>query len=1347
MNTVSRLLVGFSLSLALTAVKAQTTYTLDPVIGFGTHSDGSIQPGDSIGTNPQSGNDVQISAQNGVGYQTGDANGKPVGPNSTNGFNMRGLTADPVTGNLILVDTHAGSGGVTNGGVLLPVNAAIYVLDRNGGQILGALNTNGITTGSGIGAFVTAGVSDDGVVYTANQINSSSSDQFRIYRWPTADPNSPNFNTAPTLAFSGTLTPAERLSQTLDIRGAGAQTEIIVGTSSASGTGTNIYYFTTTDGNTFTAHKLNFPGINTPSFNDGIAFGPGNTFWTKQVGKPMYFLSYDPVNFTANSIIATYTPTGPSDVLQNIASITYDPVHQLMGALEEIGGTATGGPGKVWLFHIPDPTNHGPAVLASSVYPTNNTKATAPMGYVHFINGRLYANVVNNGLLGNSVDSVALATPTFTKDLPPTNRVALASTAHFEVTAVYDVTNYQWYSNNIAISGANNYYIDIPNIQTNSSGAQFKVVAFNAAGSVTSVTSVLTVVDPGSLYHLQTLWSWNPSESFMSAAGGTGAPPERTIAYNAISNQLLVAKGVTGQLKISVVNPDTGLTLYTMKTNGVAGGTVAMVGIACADDGAVYAANAANDATFRIYRWADTGPNTLPQVIFGTNSSAANYNPVVDWTGSAMYRWGDTLAARGEGINTEILLDSQNSTKYAVVLAPSDSTMTNWFLSAEMLLQNISGSYGYEAYGTTIGRNIQFGQGNTFWQKRFNAAAGAPAAQMKYTPTAGAELATLQLANTSLPLYTNASFAINSTLNLAASVCLNSAANSTGTVPDEVDFYDVGDPSQAILLSRTLFKGNHVANQNGISQVIFGANPATGSNYVFALEGNNGAMGLVLAGGVTPPPTFLRQPKDLRILQGTTNGITVSVDEPATISWYKSDVDTGIRGASLTFTNATTNNAGFYYAVANNVYGTTTSRVAQVTVVLASSTYSVSNLWTATPANASFITTNGGANTPGERAFAYNALSNQLIIVHCPPSSTSYTLSVVDATSATSLYNLNTTGVVHEGNSEVPGSNPIDLVAAGVADDGALYICSSTPNASGGANGDPTKMFHLYRWADTGPTTAPTLVFQGDPSNQSTNSNERWGDVLNVRGSGTNTEVILDSNDGLYGAVLHPTDSTMTNFTNVWFNTATSGGSIGRGIQFGSTNTVYQKRKGASLFTSSYDVTNQNSAIVQTIDFSSTTLGSVYVDTNHHVAAGVDFVGTSTKPDALTFYEISDPNTPLFLGQVKFGVNQIANANFISQVIISGTNVFALDGNNGMLALTLNVPQTVVTAPTLNITVSGGNAILSWPQQGSFTLQGVTDLSGSPIPWTDIGTGTAVNGQYVVTNAISSTATFYRLRQ
>ncbi len=115
-----------------------------------------------------------------------------------------------------------------------------------------------------------------------------------------------------------------------------------------------------------------------------------------------------------------------------------------------------------------------------------------------------------------------------------------------------------------------------------------------------------------------------------------------------------------------MVNPDTGAYLYSLKTNGIGPSTqLTLVGLGVADDGAVYACSvsAANgsDQSFKVYRWADTGLNTLPVVIFGTNSSSGttyNGNPIYDLTGSQTYRFGDALAVQGAGNNTQIIVDS-----------------------------------------------------------------------------------------------------------------------------------------------------------------------------------------------------------------------------------------------------------------------------------------------------------------------------------------------------------------------------------------------------------------------------------------------------------------------------------------------------------------------------------------------------------------------------------------------------------------------------------------------------------------------------------------------------------------
>src|SRR5207253_4372250 len=98
--------------------------------------------------------------------------------------------------------------------------------------------------------------------------------------------------------------------------------------------------------------------------------------------------------------------------------------------------------------------------------------------------------------------------------------------------------------------GAASYYLDVPNAQTNMSGTVYKVVASNAAGSTARANSTLTVVSAASFFHPDSLWSkaantvaLSDPTNFITANGASGNPNERCIAYNALSNQLLIVRG------------------------------------------------------------------------------------------------------------------------------------------------------------------------------------------------------------------------------------------------------------------------------------------------------------------------------------------------------------------------------------------------------------------------------------------------------------------------------------------------------------------------------------------------------------------------------------------------------------------------------------------------------------------------------------------------------------------------------------------------------------------------------------------------------------------------------------
>jgi hypothetical protein len=241
---------------------------------------------------------------------------------------------------------------------------------------------------------------------------------------------------------------------------------------------------------------------------------------------------------------------------------------------------------------------------------------------------------------------------------------------------------------------------------------------------------------------------------------------------------------------------------------------------------------------------------------------------------------------------------------------------------------------------------------------------------------------------------------------------------------------------------------------------------------------------------------------------------------------------------------------------------------------------------------------------------------------------------------------------------------------------------------------------------------------------------------MTVRGSGLGTEVFLNSFDGTYGAILKPTDATLNTFTNFPFGDVSGGGSIGRSVQFGSTNLVFEKRKGSALIASTYNTNAQTSAAILTVD-SSATLGGVALDLVHNLAIGVDFVGTATKPDAVALYDITDPATPAFINRYNFPVNQVANANVICQTILSGGRGWSLDANNGLIAFNIVSPQLSITTTPDNTKV-----VLSWAGSG-LTLQSSPVVE--PTSWTDVGTGTLINGRNYATNN-NSGSLYYRLR-
>ncbi len=289
---------------------------------------------------------------------------------TTSGDTQRGIGYDPISQRLVVI-----SRAPTNG---------VHTLNASNGADIGELDISLLLAGTPPGFFPLnmVGVADDGAVYACNLILSGASDSFSIYRWADATNNSGQG--VAYLANPG----IGRVGDTLAVRGAGVNTEIIAGCA----TGTNIALFNTADGSTF--NFVNIAVTNLPldaqanGFSRlGIAFGPTNTFWAKSSGFNLRLVRYDATAGTGEVIASFTTPPG------SVSPIGADNVNSFIAGIG-IGQI----PQNLALYDVA--ASGGPALIDREYYAGNNGNGNGT-GAVAFdvAGGRIFSLDSNNGIL------------------------------------------------------------------------------------------------------------------------------------------------------------------------------------------------------------------------------------------------------------------------------------------------------------------------------------------------------------------------------------------------------------------------------------------------------------------------------------------------------------------------------------------------------------------------------------------------------------------------------------------------------------------------------------------------------------------------------------------------------------------------------------------------------------------------------------------------------------------------------------------------------------------------------------------------------------------------------------
>src|SRR5262249_23771373 len=152
-----------------------------------------------------------------------------------------------------------------------------------------------------------------------------------------------------------------------------------------------------------------------------------------------------------------------------------------------------------------------------------------------------------------------------------------------------------------------------------------------------------------------------------------GSRYQRGMAFNPATGHLIIVNRTPTFETLNIIDALTGAEIGQLDQSSPSiGGASGFLydQIAIADDGSIYVGNLSTSGTlvqYNLYRWDN---ESAPQRLVYGPANPAN-------TVSGNSRWGDTMALRGTGMATEIILTTQGGS-LAAILKPSNPDLTTF---------------------------------------------------------------------------------------------------------------------------------------------------------------------------------------------------------------------------------------------------------------------------------------------------------------------------------------------------------------------------------------------------------------------------------------------------------------------------------------------------------------------------------------------------------------------------------------------------------------------------------------------------------------------------------------------
>ncbi|MSU58534.1 MAG: hypothetical protein EXS35_10210 [Pedosphaera sp.] len=533
------------------------------------------------------------------------------------------------------------------------------------------------------------------------------------------------------------------------------------------------------------------------------------------------------------------------------------------------------------------------ANLSSNVVAYTNTGLSPSTTYYYVVRATNAAGASGNSAQASATTQSGPATPPGITTSPTNRTIFDGESAHFLVVASGTAPlAYQWRLNGTNVSGATKSALTLSTVTTNQAGG-YVVVVTNSGGAITSSVATLTVNPPITVGGLAVSWSLAPySRAYLTT---NSLPYERGLAHNPVTRRLLLVS--RNGPHVYALDAGTGADLHELSVSGVSGGTYTLLLLSVADDGVVYAGNlttAGATTAFKLYRWADDEPTTVPTVAYAGDPGSNQ-------------RWGDTLDVRGAGTNTQIIIGTRTNRLVAVLKTADGTNFTSQLVTVA------------DAPTGAFGLGLAFGPGNTFWGK----ATSQNLRQVSFDLVAGTGTTIRNHSSPDLPT-TVAPLGVHVALNVLGGI--NVAAAGAG---NNFQLYNLA-PATPTLIATTNFTSDYDNTGSGTGAVDFNYDRA------FALGANNGIIALqLLPAVVVTPPSITAQPLNQTVIAGQNAAFSVTATGTAPLAYQWRFNGTNLSGATdsaYTRSNAAPAHAGGYSVVVTNSAGSATSSNATLTV-------------------------------------------------------------------------------------------------------------------------------------------------------------------------------------------------------------------------------------------------------------------------------------------------------------------------------------------------------------------------------------------------------------------------------